>query len=62
MGSGRIAPSFLTSTIGEVEWPVSRPGRFFPGERALGTHWIGRWVGPKAGLHAVQKRKIWPLL
>ena len=28
----------------------SRPGRFTPGERAPGTHWIGVWTGPKAGL------------
>jgi hypothetical protein len=27
-------------------------------ERAPGTHWIGGWVGPRAGLDAVMKRKI----
>jgi len=27
----------------------------------LGTHWIGGWVGPRADLDAVVKRKIpWP--
>jgi hypothetical protein len=26
-------------------------------ERAVGTHWIGGWVGPKAGQDAVEKRK-----
>jgi hypothetical protein len=30
------------------------PGRFVPGERAIGTYWIGGWVGPKAGLDAVR--------
>lgn len=30
--------------------PVSRPGRFIPGERAPGTHWIGVWARLKAGL------------
>jgi hypothetical protein len=38
--SGGIAPSFLTSLDGD-EWSVSRLGRFTPGERALGDHWIG---------------------
>jgi hypothetical protein len=28
-------------------------GRFNPRERAPGTHWIGGWVGPRAGLNAV---------
>jgi hypothetical protein len=27
-------------------------------ERAPGTHWIGGWVGPRAGLDAVAKRKF----
>jgi hypothetical protein len=40
------------------EWSASRPGRFTPGERANGTHWIGGWVGPRAGLDAVLKEKI----
>jgi hypothetical protein len=30
----------------------------YPGERAPGTHWIGGWVGPRAVLYAVVKRKI----
>jgi hypothetical protein len=25
---------------------------------ALGTHWIGGWVGPRAGLDAVENRAI----
>jgi hypothetical protein len=32
-------------------------GRFTPGERAPGTHWIGGSVGLRAGLDAVVKRK-----
>jgi hypothetical protein len=35
---------------------TSRP--LYPRERAPGTHWIGGWVGPRAGLDAVVKRKI----
>jgi hypothetical protein len=33
-----------------------------PGERALGTYWIGGWVDPRAGLDDVQKRKILTLM
>jgi hypothetical protein len=35
-----------------------RPGHFTPRERTPGTHWIGGWVGPRAVLDAVVKRKI----
>jgi hypothetical protein len=47
-GSGGIAPPFLTSALDGGEWSASR----------LGTHCIGGWVGPRAGLDAVKKRKI----
>jgi hypothetical protein len=40
------------------EWSASRPYRFTLGERAPSTHWIGGWVGPRAGLDAVEKRKF----
>jgi hypothetical protein len=49
-GSGGIAPRILTSAQDGGEWSASRPGRFTPWERALGTHRIGGWVGPRAGL------------
>jgi hypothetical protein len=49
---------FLTSALDGDEWLASRPGRFTPGERAPGTHWIGGWVDPRAVLDAVVKRKI----
>jgi hypothetical protein len=45
---------FLTSALVEDGWSVSRLGRFTPGERAPGTH----WVGPRAGLDDVEKRKF----
>jgi hypothetical protein len=35
------------------EWSASRLCRFIPEETALGTHWIGGWVGPRAGLDDV---------
>jgi hypothetical protein len=53
-GSGFIAPRFLDGG----EWSPSLPGRFTSRERAPGTHWIGDWVGSRAGLDTVVKRKI----
>jgi hypothetical protein len=47
-----------TSPLDGGEWSDSRPGRFTPKERASGSHWIGSWVGPRAVLDAVVKRKI----
>jgi hypothetical protein len=47
--------AFLTSPPDAGEWSASQAGRFTPRERAPGTHWIGGWVGPRAGLDAVAK-------
>jgi hypothetical protein len=41
---------FLTSALAGGEWSTSRPGRF--------THWIGRWVDPRAGLDDLEKSKF----
>jgi hypothetical protein len=49
---------FLTSALVGGEWSASLPCRFTPGERAPCTHWIGSWVGPRAGLDYVEKRKF----
>jgi hypothetical protein len=58
-GSGGFAPRILlTPTLDGGDCPDSRPGRFTLRERAPGTHWIGGWVGPRAGLDAVVKTKI----
>jgi hypothetical protein len=48
----------LTWALGGGEWSDPRPGRFTPRERDPGTHWIGSWVAPRAGLDAVVKRKV----
>jgi hypothetical protein len=48
---------FLTSALVGGEWLASRPGRVTPGKTAPGTHWIGGWVDPRAGLDDVGKRK-----
>jgi hypothetical protein len=43
----------LTSALARDEWLPSRPDSFTPGK-----HWIGCWVGPRAGLDDVEKRKF----
>jgi hypothetical protein len=48
----------LASAPDGGEWSASRPGRFKPRKRVPGTHCIGGWVGTRAGLDAVVKRKI----
>jgi hypothetical protein len=58
MGSGGVAPPFLTSALVGDEWSDLRPSHFTPGERAHGTHWIGGWEDPSTGLDDVQKRKF----
>jgi hypothetical protein len=47
----------LTLALGG-EWSASRPGSFTPRERALGTHWVGGWVGRRAVLDVMVKIKI----
>jgi len=37
---------------------TSVPRPLYPRERDRGTHWIGGWVGPKASLDAVVRRKF----
>jgi hypothetical protein len=58
LGNVSIAPSIhsLTSAIDGGEWSDSRSSRFTSRERAPGTHWLGGWVGPRAGLDTVEKR------
>jgi hypothetical protein len=46
---------FLTSALVEGECSASQSCRFTPTETAPGTHWIGGWVGPRAGLDDVEK-------
>jgi hypothetical protein len=58
MGSGCTDHIFLTSALVGGEWSTSRPGRFTPGERAPGTHWIAGWVDLRAGLDDLEKRKF----
>jgi hypothetical protein len=58
MGSGGIAPSFLTSVLHERVWPALRTGGLTPKERDQATHWIEGWVGARANLDTAEERKI----
>jgi hypothetical protein len=53
---------FVTSALAGSEWSASRPCRFTPEERAPGTHCLGGWVDPRAGLDDLEKRKFLTLL
>jgi hypothetical protein len=53
---------FLTSALVGGDCQLHAPASFTPAERALGTHWIGGWVGPRAGLDDVEKKKFFTLL
>jgi hypothetical protein len=58
-GGGKYSSySFLTLELDGGEWSASRPAALYPEERTPGTHWIGGWVGPRAGLDAGARRKI----
>jgi hypothetical protein len=48
----------LTPALDGGALSASRPERFTSRERAPGSDWIGSWVGPRAVLGAVVKRKI----
>jgi hypothetical protein len=58
LGKWRYNHAFLTSTLEGGERSASQPDRFTPRERAAGTHWIGGWLSPRAGLDTVVNRKI----
>jgi hypothetical protein len=47
----------LTSALDGGDWSVSLPGRCITEETALGTPWRGGWVGRRASLVIVEKKK-----
>jgi hypothetical protein len=49
--------TFSISTLDGTEWLASSPGRFTPVERVAGTHRIRGFVGPSAGMSAVEMWK-----
>jgi hypothetical protein len=54
-GSGCIDPLFLTSALVGGVWSASLTDRFTPG-----THRIGGWVDPRAGLDDWRSENSWP--
>jgi hypothetical protein len=58
MGSGGIAPPFLTLQLYGDEWSASRSCRFTLGNMTPSTHWIGGWVSSRAGLDVTEDIKI----
>jgi hypothetical protein len=50
--------AFLISALDGGEWSTSGPGPFISRERDSDTHWIGSWVGSRADVGAVVKKKI----
>lgn len=59
----------MTSALNGGKWAPSCPDLFIPKERGPSTHLIGSWVGHRAGLDNMTKRKVltlrglelWPL-
>jgi hypothetical protein len=49
-----IALPFLASALDGGEWSASHTGRLTPGENAFSTDLIRGWVGPSAGVDAVE--------
>jgi hypothetical protein len=42
----------------ELSGQLQAPVALAAGEIVSDTYWIGGWVGPRAGLHAVETREI----
>jgi hypothetical protein len=59
-GSEVTAPPFLTLTLDGGESSASCPCHFTPGETALGTHWIGGWMGPQSWSGHWRREKYCP--
>jgi len=53
-----IITLIFTTALDGGQWLASRIGRFTPKERALVTHWVGGWMGPRTVLDAEVKRII----
>jgi hypothetical protein len=58
-GRGGIAPT-PTSPRHQmgVSGQIHASAALYPWGKVPGTHWIGGWVGPRAGLDAGARRKI----
>jgi hypothetical protein len=49
---------FLTLALVGGDRSASRPAALLSGKDPPGTHWIGGWVGPRASLDDMEKRKF----
>ena len=49
-----------TSALDAGGCSTPRPGRFTPPRERPGTHFIGGWVGPRAGLDGCEKSRLPP--
>jgi len=49
---------FLTLAVGGSEFPDSHPGCLTPVESLTGSHCVGGWVGPRAGVDPLMQRKM----
>jgi hypothetical protein len=45
----------------EASSQLHTPAALPLGKQPLNTHWTGDWVGPRANLDILEKRKIFPL-
>jgi hypothetical protein len=54
--------SFLTSALDGGEWLRHTPAAIYPRGRTPGTHLIGGWLGPRAGLdtRSIEFRNVNP--
>jgi hypothetical protein len=59
--TNRLRYGTATTTLVGGEWSASCSVRFTPKERAPVIHWIGGWVGQRAGLDDVDNRKLFTL-
>jgi hypothetical protein len=50
--------SFLTLALDGVSGQRHAPAALYPRERTLVTHWIGGWMGLRAGLDTEAREKI----
>jgi len=41
----------LKSTLDGGGWSASSFSYILPGERALGSYWVGGWLGPRVGVN-----------
>jgi hypothetical protein len=59
LGEGRYSSySFTTSALDGVSGQRHSPAALYPVEMAIGTHYTGGWVGPRAGLDREGRGKI----